>query len=399
MAALTLGSLCIPESHSGFRKTVRVRPARSLLKSAVLTTLEETADADGVNGAYLSGCVGSCAGNQRCFLGKCFCLAGRSGSGCEELRAPPGQVINPLLCPTLGDTPESIRDSALALYTDLDSCHVSHDKGPKTCSVFCYWQDDAGIVQVPRKMWEDVSKNEFTVWAQLQKHTPEDRNAEHAEGFSNFNALPSNLGTYLEVGAGPYTQTRNIIRTRRGTGRPVTMNKIYLAEPNIFRYVTLDNCAYKDGYIEGQPVNLLSLPVEDLPATKFFDTVVSINVIEHVHDAMDYLSSVYTALKPGGWLVFCDRYFEDPDKDAAVLGASTLHPIRVRRRFLQHFLRLFDVVYLRDHNTTFARKRGYNETGYYFVGRKKVVFDQGLEFQHEDLDAIFPAQPFNAIVI
>lgn len=49
--------------------------------------------------------------------------------------------------------------------------------------------------------------------------------------------------------------------------------------------------------------------------TEFFDKVVAINVIEHVYSAIDFLTAMYSTLKRG-ILVFREKYFEDPDKDA-----------------------------------------------------------------------------------
>lgn len=358
--------------------------------------------AKGIDLGYLFTCNGLCNPSQRCFLGKCHCLSGRSnGPTCRDRKPPPGNLIDPQHCPDdLGNTPDAISASPFVTYPETGHCNITV-KSPENCAIFCYWQEDAGIVHIPRQAWEHVSNVEFSIWESLQRDTPEDRDGEHAEGFGEFKTLPTNLGNYLEVGSGPYTQTKNIIKTRArsqdGMG-PVSMNTIYLAEPNIFRYLRLDNCAYKDGRIEGRPVNLLSLPVEDLPATEFFDTIVSINVLEHVNDAMRYLTAVYMALKPGGILVFCDRYFDHPDKDTNVLGPAVMHPIRMQRRFLQHFLRLFDTNYLHDHNTTFARRRDLNEKGYYFIGRKKSTFSKAQEPLNDELDVIFPSHPFPPII-
>jgi SAM-dependent methyltransferase len=273
----------------------------------------------------------------------------------------------------------------------VELCHVA-DKDPFSCGIFCYWQEDAGIIQVPKASWEKVSNIEYSIWKFQEKVVPDDRNSEHAEGLGAFAALPSDLGNYLEIGAGPYTQTNNILNVRKD----VHIKNIYLAEPNIFRYLSLGNCVYKNGTIHGQRVNLLSLPVEELPATEFFDTVVAINVIEHVFSAIDFLTAMYSALKPGGVLVFGERYFEDPDKDALVLGSAVLHPIRVKRIFLQHFLRLFDVLYIGDHHTSFAKARGLGESGYYFIGRKKKTFSASDEPAQAELDLRFPANPFEA---
>ena len=40
-----------------------------------------------------------------------------------------------------------------------------------------------------------------------------------------------------------------------------------------------------------------------------FDTVMVTNVIEHVQNAVDFLHGLHKSLKPGGLLVFHDRYY------------------------------------------------------------------------------------------
>ncbi|KAM3568193.1 hypothetical protein VYU27_009680 [Nannochloropsis oceanica] len=291
---------------------------------------------------------------EKCFLGKCFCLPGRTGSGCQNIRTA-DWLLTGDHCPVF-HTLKEVQEKPVQEYP-VEACHIA-EKDPLSCGIFCYWQEDAGIIQVPKSSWERVSDIEYAIWKNLEKMGPDDRNPEHAEGLGAFAALPSDL------------------------------------EPNIFRYLALDNCIYKDNTIHGQRVNLLSLPVEELPATEFFDTVVAINVIEHVFSAIDFLTAVYSALKPGGILVFGERYFDDPDKDALVLGSALLHPIRVKRVFLQHFLRMFDTLYIGDHHTSFAKARGFEESGYYFIGRKKEIFSAFDEPGQAELDTRFPANPF-----
>jgi len=335
---------------------------------------------------YLLTCNGKCGPMEKCFLGKCFCLPGRTGSGCQNIRTA-DWLLTGDHCPVF-HTLKEVQEKPVQEYP-VEACHIA-EKDPLSCGIFCYWQEDAGIIQVPKSSWERVSDIEYAIWKNLEKMGPDDRNPEHAEGLGAFAALPSDLGNYLEIGAGPYTQTNNILNVRNN----VRIKNIYLAEPNIFRYLALDNCIYKDNTIHGQRVNLLSLPVEELPATEFFDTVVAINVIEHVFSAIDFLTAVYSALKPGGILVFGERYFDDPDKDALVLGSALLHPIRVKRVFLQHFLRMFDTLYIGDHHTSFAKARGFEESGYYFIGRKKEIFSAFDEPGQAELDTRFPANPF-----
>lgn len=347
--------------------------------------------ASGLDHEYILNCNNRCGKFQRCFLGKCFCLPGRAGPQCAEHKVPE-PYVKAQFCPVF----DSLADMEVKPVTHypVEHCRVTHERNSINCGLFCYWQEDAGVAQVTKANWEQVSNGEFTIWKAGENAIPEDRNAEHAEGLDNFRALPNDLGNYLEIGSGPYSQTNNIMTVRRDA----KFKNIYLAEPNIFRYLSLKNCVYRDGSIKGHRVNLLSLPVEELPAKEFFDTVLSINVIEHVYNAMDFLTAMYNAVKPGGILVFGERYFDDPDRDTEVLGPATLHPIRLKRVFLQHFLRLFDVLYLGDHNTSYMRsRRPANEVGFYFIGRKKTKFTEADEPSKEELDRKYPAQPFNKI--
>lgn len=179
------------------------------------------------------------------------------------------------------------------------------------------------------------------------------------------------LGKTLEVGAGPYTQTKAILEFTK-----MQVESITLAEPNIYRYVSLDNCAYKDGTLLGHPTILVSAKVEDLGFVETFDTVIHMNVLEHVSDAFEYLTKMYMALKPGGMLIFHERWHTDVE--AGVLGdpqgqGFQLHPVRVRITVLDHLLSLFDPLYNTTEPTTLMRHRSMGEEAYYFVGIKKTA--------------------------
>jgi 2-polyprenyl-3-methyl-5-hydroxy-6-metoxy-1,4-benzoquinol methylase len=74
-----------------------------------------------------------------------------------------------------------------------------------------------------------------------------------------------------------------------------------------------------------------------------FDTVVSINVLEHCQNAFEYMRKIHQVLKPGGQLIFHDRVYDgfwsviDPVKDGPVEIAG-LHPLRVKMRLIDIFM-------------------------------------------------------------
>jgi SAM-dependent methyltransferase len=72
-----------------------------------------------------------------------------------------------------------------------------------------------------------------------------------------------------------------------------------------------------------------------------YDTLIAINVIEHVQNAFEFLTQIYTALKPGGLLIFHDRYY----LNSHIMDGDLWHPVRIKRRVLDHFLAGFQILY------------------------------------------------------
>ena len=104
---------------------------------------------------------------------------------------------------------------------------------------------------------------------------------------------------------------------------------------------------------------------------KRYDTLVSINVIEHVQNAFEFLKGLHTVLKVGGTLVFHERYFDSPPAGDAVLGRNLYHPVRITREVLDVFLRQFEVLMLNVEQTAGMKRRNAGEHGYYVIARKK----------------------------
>ncbi len=94
-----------------------------------------------------------------------------------------------------------------------------------------------------------------------------------------------------------------------------------------------------------------------------YDTLISVNVLEHVQDAFQYLTGLYRALRRGGTLIMHERYYDD----LSVVDGDGYHPVRVKKAVLDKFLSLFHITF----NNCSAEYEGRpGEHGYYVIGRK-----------------------------
>ena len=154
------------------------------------------------------------------------------------------------------------------------------------CKLLCFWQPELGIVQVPPSIWSFASDTEHSRWKVFGGD--QDRDAEHVEGFGGYKKVPRNLGKLIEIGAGPFSQTKTMLSTLKD----FDLESITFAEPNIFRYKTeVPRCTYKTGRLKGfeqYPLHLISKRVEELEFVETMDTVVQINVVEHVTNAVTF---------------------------------------------------------------------------------------------------------------
>ena len=122
----------------------------------------------------------------------------------------------------------------------------------------------------------------------------------------------------------------------------MAVSSITLHEPNIYRYLNMTNCSYRNGTLLNHPTELVSAKGEALRVSNLYDTIININVIEHVQDALLYLSNIYEALKPGGLLIFHERWHNNPDyAKCKPNGDFYLHPIRIKDTVIQYFTSLF----------------------------------------------------------
>lgn len=208
-----------------------------------------------------------------------------------------------------------------------------------------YYDEVNGITQVDQERWQEAQQFEESGWIQCWSSMTDDRAEEHATIFDNYKTLPHDLGRVLEIGCGPFTQVKRILHGRTATS-------IMLTDPLINAYLDhMANCTYRQP-LHGILTIIQAAPAEALVDTDFFDTIVCINVLEHVFDADAVLHNIRLALKVGGIVVMGERTYDDFDPHQHY---DVGHPIRIKSIVLKRFMEDFEILY---------------QNGDYFIAKK-----------------------------
>lgn len=186
-----------------------------------------------------------------CFLGKCFCAAGWTGSSCSK----------------------------------PDSRHVKECEKDE-----CYYSSDLGVPIVSRERWLKAQNEEASLWNTCTSCIDDGRE-HHARGFNFYKSMSQPIGNYIEIGCGPFTQTVGIFGTYRQDLRP-NIQSLTLLDPNLLNYAqNVEKNSYKDGKLLGMPAVLIGGPSENFPICEHYDTLTVINVAEHVQNIYEHLVS------------------------------------------------------------------------------------------------------------
>lgn len=262
--------------------------------------------------------------------------------------------------------------------------------------------EGAGITQVPLERWRDAQHAERIHWMKLGLRNWNDRNDEHFDKFEQYTALQDRaFNRVLEVGCGPYTNLSII-------GGVCKVASAYLLDPLINDYLAHPYCMYtsqrlilrrpRTPYFQAhrllsrfapslhqrlfkqmiavgdvQVRGMMAIPAEELPSNlEHFDLIVAINVIEHCYDIHRVLASL-AHLKPGGVLVFQDKYYDHEEVSRMVKSVyDAAHPLKVDRKVVDSFLKsnfrpIFEKVY-RSGDRVNDFTHSYEEL--YFIGEK-----------------------------
>jgi len=206
-----------------------------------------------------------------------------------------------------------------------------------------YYNQHLGIVTVDQQRWLAAQEVERQTWFSLFPELQDDRSAEHRQLFDNYRAVPLQCGDVLEIGCGPFTQSRSILNGR-------SIQSLTLLDPLLAEYLEHPYCSYKGGQFYGQQVNLLSVPAEKLPVTLSFDLIICINVLEHVQNARLVLERLLAAIRPGGHLIlgeYCHDDYHPSDE------FNLAHPIMLKKAFLQEMTSGLATVYLNQDNNLY----------------------------------------------
>jgi len=249
---------------------------------------------------------------------------------------------------------------------------------PEFCSYLCFSHISYGSAVVPISLWKSAQQAEGDLWHEVSSWQngadSNDRSEEHHLAFDKFSCLDkgTTLGSVIEVGAGPWTQLKGMLHIRPD----IQVQSFMVWEPGADRYMSeVSSCSYKTSgkltKFNGSgfhpfPVTINSRGGElltDSSSHNLYDTLISINVIEHVQDAFSYLTGLYLVLKKGGLLILHERYYSDDQ----ITQGDKFHPVRIKRAVLDRFLSGFKILYNNCH-AKFDNRPG--EKGYYVIAIK-----------------------------
>jgi SAM-dependent methyltransferase len=204
------------------------------------------------------------------------------------------------------------------------------------------WERELWVTSHRRRGWRRVAwplLKPLLRAARWKRAWGDDWNHWWADHFNRYDFLPTDLGDYIELGCGPYTNTRLILPGR-------TARRVVCSDPLAGTYVSLRDrwlaAAHRSGRVE-----IDTHPIEELPfAPGSFDVVVMNNVLDHVRDADLCLRRAVELLRPGGIFVFGQDLSNDEDVRRHPVDIG--HPIRLAREDVDPHLEGFDVLLRRD---------------------------------------------------
>jgi SAM-dependent methyltransferase len=171
-----------------------------------------------------------------------------------------------------------------------------------------------------------------------RRATGDDWNLWWRKQFQGYDFLPPDLGDFIELGCGPYTNTRLILQGRHA-------RRVVCSDPLAGEYLKFGKRWLARAHAQAR-IEVDTHPIEECPfPERSFDTVVLINVLDHVRDAQRCLDVTSGLLRSGGFLIL-GQDLADPSS----FGAREYewfeegHPIRPTYDNIAPWLGQFDAV-------------------------------------------------------
>ncbi len=217
-----------------------------------------------------------------------------------------------------------------------------------------------GPLVVSQQRWERAQRWELEVWKRRTSRirgylssisalvlrrpglAQEDWNSWWFEHFDGYRVLPQEIRSCLEIGCGPYTNMRLLMKDR-------AISRIVCSDPLASEYVRMRKTWLAESHKRGL-VTVDSSPGERLmevfkPAE--FEVVLLINVLDHVRDAEAVLTNAMSLTAPGGYLVVGQDLSHSID--LVVSRYDIGHPIKIEPKWVERrVVAEFDPLLIRD---------------------------------------------------
>lgn len=241
------------------------------------------------------------------------------------------------------------------------------------------------VTRILREKWQAAQKAEYKIWEKSGARIVSLKFAIHKifgnprktdlyyddwnfwwmDKFDGYSFLPKRLDKAIEIGCGPFSNMRLILKR-------MECSDVYLSDPLIKEYVKHTKGFVSNAVKKGE-VLIDNSPAEDLPyKDNYFDLVVMINVLDHVMDAEKAIDSCRRITKKGGFLILGQdlKNEEDIQKRHSDLD-DILHPIKFPHLFLDGMLEgIFAPVYFKLLPRGAGRVPEYHYGTYIYAGRK-----------------------------
>ena len=217
---------------------------------------------------------------------------------------------------------------------------------------------------VPPPLWKRALRPAL-VWLGLRpplertQSEGDDRNHWWARQFDGYSMLPSEIDGLCELGCGPYTNTRLLLRGR-------SARRICCSDPLAPRYLTYERAWLARAWRE-RAVAVACHAAEHCPyPSDAFEVTALVNVLDHVFDPRRCVAEAIRITRPNGLVVFGQDLTGCEDRQPSNPG----HPFTLSLEQLQPWLAGLEAVYSRVVPRSEMHEPEMHQGAWAFVGRK-----------------------------